>query len=73
MYFSIKWYLIIGMVYACFYDLVVRPALPVDEYTNITNSIYGRIIVCTVIGLLWLPIMVLNTIFTLYYRLKGKK
>lgn len=69
----LRWYIMGGFLYAFYYDVVKRPNLPPDEYTEVTNRVSARIIMSLLLILLWFPILVFNIFYTTYYEVKGRK
>ena len=72
MYFSFKWYIIIGLIYACHYDLVTRLQIPKDDATKFFDSVIGRVIMSVIFTLFWLPLTVLEISILIYMKVKGK-
>lgn len=62
-------YFICGIVFACLYDLLIRPVLPKDGYEDYFNKPSSRVVMSIMMAILWLPIVALN----LYYGMVGKK
>ena len=62
-------YFMCGLVYACLYDLVIRPVLPRDGYEEYFNKVSARICMSIVLTISWLPVIALN----IYYGIMGKR